>query len=154
MRWFVAAICVAGALLLSGASMLMNWLFWTGQGADVSTARVLGIVSIGFDGFKSCLPLVIGWAAVERFRLGYVIGTLFFCGCLLFSFVGAIGFATSSRGVVTGNREAISLRYAAAEQEQREIKDQSVALGAVRPLAVLEEAIGRAKQDRRWSKRA
>ena len=63
MREFVSAICVAGALLLIAASMMMNWSFWTGQGADASNARVFGAVSLGIDGFKATLPLVIFWAS-------------------------------------------------------------------------------------------
>jgi hypothetical protein len=101
--------------------------------------------------FKASLPLVIAWAWSARLRLGCVIGLVFFCGCLAFSLFSAIGFAASSRGAVTGSREAVSLRYQAAEQELREIKARVVPLGTIRPRAVIEAAIARAKQDRYWS---
>ena len=151
MRVLVSAICTAGALLLIAASMLMNWLFWTGQGADTSMARMLGFVSIGIDGFKASLPLVIAWAWDQRIRVGYMIGTFFFCGCLIFSFCSALGFASSSRGAVSAGREAVSDRYAAAEKELKDVDGRIAALGAIRPKAVVEEAIAKVKQDRRWS---
>ena len=151
MRGLISGICVLGALLLAAASMFMNWSFWTGQGADASTAQVLGAVSIGVDVFKASLPLVIAWAWSARLRLGCVIGIVFFCGCLAFSLFSATGFAASSRGTVTGSREAVSLRYQAAEQELREIKERVASLGTIRPRAIIEAAIARAKQDRYWS---
>lgn len=151
MRWIVAALCLAGAALLIGASMIMNWTFWSGQESDAQTAQVLGAVSIGVDIFKATLPLVIAWAAGARHRLGAAVGTLFFLGCLAFSFFSAIGFAASSRNAVTGGREAVTLRYAAAEQEDRDIKSRLAALAATRPVAVIEATIATAKQDRRWT---
>ena len=108
MRGLISGICVAGALLLTAASMFMNWSFWTGQGGDASSSQVLGAVSIGIDVFKATLPLVIAWAWSARLRLGCIIGIMFFSGCLAFSLFSAIGFAASSRGAVTGSREAVS----------------------------------------------
>jgi hypothetical protein len=112
---------------------------------------VLGAVSIGIDVFKASLPLVIAWAWSARLWLGSLIGLMFFTGCLVFSLFSAIGFAASSRGAVTGSQEAVSLRYQAAEKELREIKERMTSLGAIRPRAVIEAAIVRAKQDRFWS---
>jgi hypothetical protein len=72
-RRLVSAICALAALLLIAASMGMNYVFWSGQGADEWTGRVLGAVSIGIDGFKAALPLIIAWAAADaepRRRIG------------------------------------------------------------------------------------
>lgn len=151
MRWLISAIGVAGALLLIAASMTMNWSFWTEQGANAPTANILGAVSIGIDVFKAILPLVVAWAWNERYRLGWMIGTVFLCGCLAFSFFSAIGFAASSRGVVTGDREADAHRLAVIERELGEVEARKAMLGVVRPRTVVEEAIATAKQDRRWS---
>jgi hypothetical protein len=147
----ISGICVLGALLLTAASMFMNWSFWTGQGPETSAAQVLGAVSIGIDVFKASLPLVIAWAWSARLRLGTVIGIIFFCGCLAFSVCSAIGFAASSRGALTGSREAISLRYQSAIQEQDQLKRKVESLGTIRPRAVIEAAIARAKQGRQRS---
>ena len=114
-------------------------------------ARGMGAVSIGVDVFKAWLPLVSAWAWADRLRLGYVIGALFFCGCLIFSFGSALGFANSSRGAVSASREAVSDRYAAAEKELKDVDGRVAALGVLRPKAVVEEAIAKVKQDRRWS---
>jgi hypothetical protein len=89
MRGLISGICVAGALLLTAASMFMNWSFWTGQGGDASSSQVLGAVSIGIDVFKATLPLVIAWAWPARLRLGCIIGIMFFGGCLAFSLFSA-----------------------------------------------------------------
>ena len=140
MRGLISGICAAGALLLTAASMFMNWSFWTGQGGDASSSQVLGAVSIGIDVFKATLPLVIAWAWSARLRLGCSIGIMFFGGCLAFSLFSAIGFAASTRGAVTGSREAVSLRYHAAERELREIKERVTSLGIIRPRAVIEAA--------------
>ncbi len=78
MRGLISGICVAGALLLTAASMFMNWSFWTGQGGDASASQVLGAVSIGIDVFKATLPLVIASAWSARLRLGCSIGIMFF----------------------------------------------------------------------------
>lgn len=150
MRRLVATIAVFGALLLIAASAVMNWSFWTGQGPDKPTSHVLGAVSIGVDIFKALLPLIVAWSWGAKFRLGFLIGTVFFVGCLAFSFFSAVGFAASSRGAVTGGREAVSLRYAAAGQELRETKDRLTAIPAARPQALIEAALAKAKQDRRW----
>ena len=151
MRVMVSAFCMAAALLLIAASIAMNWSFWAGQGSDDRSAQILGAVSIGIDVFKAVLPLVIAWAWSERFRLGYAVGTVYFCGCLIFSLFSAIGFASSSRGAVNGNREAISLRYAAAQRELKGLHEQLAGTAATRSVAVIEEAIARARHDRRWS---
>lgn len=151
MRWIVAALCLAGALLLIAASMIMNWTFWTGQGPDEASARVLGAVSIGIDVFKPILPIIIAASWVQRQRLGALIAMAFFAGCLVFSFFSAIGFAASSRGAVTGGREEKALRYQGVQKDLQALKAQLEAFHAVRPATVIEAAIDHAKQDRRWS---
>jgi hypothetical protein len=151
MRVAVSVLCLLAALLLSGASMAMNWSFWIGQGVDVGTARLLGAVSIAVDVFKATLPLVIAWASAQRVMLAYRMGMLFFCGCLCFSFVSALGFAVSSRGAASESRAVGSIRYAAAEAELRDMKGRIAVLGSTRPEAVVEEALARLKQDRRWA---
>jgi hypothetical protein len=112
---------------------------------------MLGAISIGIDVFKATLPLVIAWAWSARLRLDCSIGVTFFGGCLAFSLFSAIGFAASSRGAVTGGREAVSLSYQAAERGLREIKERVTSPGATRPRAVMEAAVARAKHDRYWS---
>ena len=150
MRWVVSGLCLVGALLLIAASILMNWTFWTGQGADAQSSRALGVVSIGVDIFKATLPLIIAWAWRERLRLGVVIGIAFFVGCLSFSFLSAIGFAATSRGSVTANHEAVSERYTSLHVEERDLRNRLAKLNAPRPRSVIDEALARAQQDRRW----
>ena len=129
----------------------MNWTYWSGQGADLQSGKVLGAVSIGADIFKAVTPLVISWAWVSRSRLAVIIGSILLIGTVIFSFVSALGFASSSRAAVTANREARTWRYAAVDRELGDIKEQLVSLGAIRSQSVIQEALERAKQDRRWT---
>jgi hypothetical protein len=107
LRLLVTAVVGVAAVLLILASLDMNYTFWARQAADVATARVLGAVSIAIDLFKATLPLIIGWAGHDRRQIR-LIGTVFFGGCLVFSFISAIGFAVSSRGTVNDARETVS----------------------------------------------
>ena len=149
MRLLVTAVVGAAAVLLILASLDMNYAFWAQQAADVATARVLGAVSVAIDLFKATLPLIIGWAGDDRRQIR-LIGTVFFGGCLVFSFISAIGFAVSSRGAVNDARETVSIRHAATEADLKEVDGRLAVLGASRPSGVIEEAIGKARQDRRW----
>ncbi len=151
MRWIIAAIGLVAAALLFAASVSMNWSFWTAQATDAASAHSLGAVSIGLDLFKTMLPVVIAWSWTKGHRLGAVIATVFFGGCLVFSFASALGFASSARDAVTAGRETKALRYAAAEQELADSKNRLTKLSASRPQSVVEEAIARAQQDRRWT---
>ena len=150
MRWVVSVLCVVGALLLIAASMVMNFTYWSGQGADAQSAHTLGAVSIGIDIFKGTLPLIIGWALRERLRRAAGIATVFMCGCVVFSFVSALGFAATSRGAVTANHEASSARLAGLNSELQTLQTGIAKLNAPRPKSVIDEAIAKAKQDRRW----
>lgn len=150
MRAVLTAIIGLGALLLIAASMAMNWLFWTGQGTDSTSGHVLGAVSIGIDLFKATLPLLIARAVKEKKLTGTVVASIFFAGCLSFSFVSALGFAASTRNITVGDKEAIALRLGVAERDLAEIEHRRSALGAPRPQPVVEEEIAKSKQDKRW----
>jgi len=150
MRWIVSISCVAGALLFIAASMLMNWSFWSGQGTDEKSGQTLGAVSIGVDIFKDTLPLIIGWALRERHRFGALVGIVFMSGCLVFSFASAIGFAATSRGTVTASHEASASHLASLKSEEQNLQARAAKLNAPRPASLIEEAITKAKQDRRW----
>lgn len=150
MRLVVAGLLFVAALMAIAASMGMNWTFWTAQGVDQDTSRVLGAVSVMVDIFKATLPLVIAWAWVERMRVGAAIASVLFCGCLIFSIISAIGFASWLRGTVTESRESVSRRYTVASGELGET-DQGIVGLAARPMAVVQALIERAKQDRRWT---
>jgi hypothetical protein len=62
MRVVISVVAVLAALCLMGASGLMNFFFWLGQGQTDREARILGSVSVAFDIFKSLLPISIAWA--------------------------------------------------------------------------------------------
>ena len=149
-RWLIALLCGSGALALIAASMFMNFTFWSGQGTDVPTARVLGAVSIVIDVFKAGLPLIIAWALMGRYKVGTLVGCVFFLGCLVFSFAGALGFAWSAKGTSSGHREAATIHLAASEQALKDANAKLLTIAEARPQAVITEALEKAKQDRRW----
>ena len=128
-------------MLLVAEAMRMNYAFWSQQGGDAVTGRMLGEVSIAIDVFQAILPLIIQNAWIDSNRPGYVVATVFLCACLVFTFVGAIGFAEASRGTAIGNRQAVSLRYTAAVHDKVVAEARITKLGNIRPQAVIEEAM-------------
>ncbi|MFA5957816.1 hypothetical protein [Hyphomicrobium sp.] len=150
MRRVVAFVLMLAAFVAIAVSMAMNYSFWTAQGVDAATSRVLGAVSIMIDVFKALLPLAIAWAWIERFRLGAGIATLLFMGCLAFSFMSALGFAAWTRGEMGESHAAQTLRYAAAKTDLENVNRQLATVVAVRATPVVLASVERAKQDKRW----
>ena len=150
MRHVATFLLYAAALLAIAASVGMNWTFWTAQGVDVATSRVLGSVSVMVDVFKATLPMAIAWAWAERRRVASSIALVLFSVCLTFSMVSAIGFATWLRGAASGNREAASFRYKEATSQLNYVNATLGTLPYFRPSAVVGEALDRAKRDKRW----
>lgn len=144
-------VCSVGALLLIAMSMAMNWTFWRGQGADATQGLIFASVSVSIDLFKSCLPLIAERARHARHWLGMAVAIILFIGCLGFSLLSAMGYASLARGMVTGGREALGVQYRAARADLVHQQARLAALGDTRPQAVVDEALARAKQDRRWS---
>lgn len=143
-------VCTSGALLLMATSINMNWTYWHGQGADPTQALTFASVSVGVDIFKCCLPLIADRARVERNWLGCGLAIALFVGCMSFSLISAIGYASLSRGLAVGNQEALGLRYRATRDEVARLNTKLVDFGDVRPQPVIEEALATARQDRRW----
>ena len=69
-------------------------------------------------------------AAISSFAEQPASAIMFFGRCFVFSLLSAIGFAASSRGAVAGSREAVSLRYQAAERELKAEIDNLLGAGA------------------------
>lgn len=131
--------------------MFMNWSYWTGQGSDVTTSNVLGCVSIGIDVFKATLPLVLGWAWHQKYRLAFLGGLIFLLGCLGFSLMTAVGYTASSRGLARSGREAASLGYTQVAAELDDTNRKLGALSVVKPLVIASGDLERVEQDRRFA---
>ncbi len=150
MRWIVVVFCTLAALALIGASMMLNWWFWSGQGPDPTTGFVLGVVSLGVDTFKAMLPLIIGQALAARRWLASGIGLLFFLACLGFSFFSALGSAATLRGATSADRQSHIDRLVVVRRDLNDINAQIGTLGSPRPAKVLEAEQVKAQRDRRW----
>ncbi len=148
MRYAISALAVGAALCLMGASGLMNFLFWLGQGQTEREANIL--VSVAFDVFKCVLPVSIAWAWAQQ-RRGYVLaGCVLFALFFAFSFLSPLGFAAGNRGMVSGGRELLGLRLDAASSELANARLRLKDLNRQRPASVIEAEIKELQQDKFW----
>lgn len=151
MRYLISVAALVAALMLMGASGLMNFLFWLGQGQTERESHILGSVSVAFDIFKSVLPFSIAWAWGLRKRAYVIVGSVLFALFFCFSLMSALGFAAGNRGFVTGGREALSMRLEATLSELEAAKAQLKTLPPHRVASVIEEEIAGMQKDRFWS---
>lgn len=151
MRWLLALVALAAALVFMAASAAMNWVFLSSLGKAPLEAQIFGAVSIAIDVLKSLLPIFIGWALINSKRTFAVVASGVFVLLFCFSLMSAIGFAAGNRGAVTGGREVIALRYQAALRDVGEVEAKLKAVPPARPESVIVEALRAAEQDKRWS---
>ena len=146
-----SSILALAALLLVGASMALNWSFWTAQATSALAAQIFGAVSLAIDAFKAGLPFVIRKAASGKQRKAAALATTLFLGCLIFSFLNALGFASMNRGQAAASHADLMQRYDAAASELKDLQSRISAESTARSPSLVEEAIAKAKQDRHWS---
>lgn len=151
MRFLLSLVGVLVALAFMAAAGSMAWHFNSAQGASTAEGQILGAVSVANSVLVALLPFFIVWGRQERRWLHTIVGTLAFVLCFGWSLFSAAGFAASSRGAVTGGREALALRLQVASGELAEAEAKFKAHGVVRAAPVIEEALARARQDKRWS---
>jgi len=146
-----ASILTVAALLLIAASMALNWSYWTAQATAGLAAQIFGAVSLAADAFKAGLPFVIRKAARGKHKTGVILATMFFCGCLVFSFLSALGFALTNRSEAAGALADMARRYEAASAELKDLQAHIAADSTARAGTVIAEAIAKAQQDRHWT---
>lgn len=150
MRFLVVIVSVGAALTLIAASGLMNFVFMTSLGKSEFEQHILGAVSVAVSAFLALLPTLLVWAWRERRLLYIVLGVPVFLGFAAFSLSSAIGFAAKNRGSVSEDRALAATRLAGLHQEIEATETKLKALGAPRPLAVLQELLHGLELDRRW----
>ncbi len=139
------------ALTFVVASGLMNWVFMTSLGKSEFEQQILGAVSVAVSAFLALLPTLLVWAFRER-RIAYmVLGVPVFLAFAAFSLSSAVGFAAKNRGSLGEDRALASERLAGLRHELSETESKLKALGAARPLAVLDQLLRGIEQDRRWA---
>jgi hypothetical protein len=158
MKLLLSAFGVLASLGFIAGSGLMNWHYWSSHSESdvllagvVSSSMILGLVSLCVDVFKCTLPFYIAWAWKAGNYPHVKIASVFFAGCLAFSFISAMGFAASSRGLAAGGREALAERLAGAEKDKLAAEAKRGDLGAHRASAVIEQALNGIRQDRRYT---
>ena len=150
MRVLVVVVSTGAALVLIGASSLMNWVFMTSLGRSAFEQQIFGAVSVAVSAFIALLPTLMLWAYRER-RFAFVgLGAPVFLAFVAFSLSSAIGFAAKNRGSLTEDRSLATSRLAAVKQEIADAETKRKALGAPRPSAVIEQARHELELDRKW----
>ena len=150
MRFVVVVIGAGAALTFIVASGLMNWVFMTSLGKSEFEQHILGAVSVAVSAFLALLPTLLVWAFRER-RIAYmVLGVPVFLAFAAFSLSSAVGFAAKNRGSIGEDRALAGERLASLRHELSENESKLKALGAPRPLGVVDELLRGLKQDRRW----
>ena len=150
MRVVISGVAVLAALCLMGASGLMNFLFWLGQGQTDREAHILGSVSVAFDIFKSLLPISIAWAWGQGRRVYVVIGSVLFLMFFGFGLMSALGFAAGNRGNVTAGRESLGIGFDTISAEFDNARARLKQLSRTRSPGVVEAELKVLEQDRFW----
>jgi hypothetical protein len=149
-RFVVVVIGAGAALTFVAASGLMNWVFMTSLGKSEFERQILGAVSIAASAFLALLPTLLVWAFRERRILYIVLGLPVFLAFAAFSLSSAVGFAAKNRGSIGEDRALAGERLVAVRQELSQTESKLNALGAPRPLGVVNELLRGLEQDRRW----
>ncbi len=151
MRFLVVVVGAGAALTFVVASGLMNWVFMTSLGKSEFEQQILGAVSVAVSAFLALLPTLLVWAFRER-RIAYmVLGVPVFLAFAAFSLSSAVGFAAKNRGSIGEDRALAGERLAGLKHELSETETKLKALGAPRPVAVVDELLRGLEQDRRWA---
>jgi hypothetical protein len=150
MKFWISGFGVLASLGFIAASGMMNFFYWSSQGAGEWERLFLGVMSGSADAFKCLLPFYIWWASEAKKRLFVVVGSGAFSALLLFGFCGSLGFAAMNRGLVAGGRDALAERLQGAEREKAGAEERHAALGPHRAAAVIEQALNGMQQDRRF----
>ena len=151
MRFLVVVVGTGAALTFIVASGLMNWVFMTSLGKSEFEQQILGAVSVAVSAFLALLPTLLVWAFRER-RIAYIVlGVPMFLAFAAFSLSSAVGFAAKNRGSIGEDRALAGERLAGLKHELSETESKLKALGAPRPLGVVDELLRGAVQDRRWA---
>ncbi|MGB0085329.1 MAG: hypothetical protein WBP94_08170 [Rhodomicrobiaceae bacterium] len=150
MRFLVVVISAGAALTLIVASGLMNWVFMSSLGRSEFERQILGAVSVAVSAFIALLPTLLLWARRARRTLYLVLGVPVFLAFAAFSLSSAVGFAAKTRGSLSEDRAVATARLAEVRHEVDDAETRRNALGALRPFAVLQDALRGLEQDRHW----
>ena len=150
MRFLVVVVTTVATLAFIAASGLMNWVFMTSLGKSEFEQQIFGAVSIAVSAFIAFFPTLILWAWRER-RFAFVgLGLPVFLAFVAFSLSSAVGFAAKNRGSMMEDRSLVTARLAGVRREIEEAEAGRKALGAPRPVAVVQEAMRGLEHDHKW----
>lgn len=147
----LTAIAVLAALVLLGASAVMNFMFAASLARTPNEGLVLGVVSVGVDILKAVLAVALAHAACERRWGFFAAGSTAFVLFTALSLAAAFGFSASNRSAVAGERERQNGRLNSIETKIVGLRGRLKDLPAHRPLSIVEEALAVAKADARWT---
>ena len=128
----------------------MNWVFMISLGKSAFEQQIFGAVSVAVSAFIASFPTLILWAWRERHFVFVGLGLPVFLAFVAFSLSSAIGFAAKNRGSVMEDRSLITGRLAEVRRDIEDAEAKRKALGAPRPVAVVQEAMRGLEQDPKW----
>jgi hypothetical protein len=146
--WTMVAVGCTGAVI--ALSMSMNYSFGYGLGTTELNSRILGALSVAFDGLKGVLPLFIAWQWAERRRLRAALGSIVFGLLVAYGAASAVGFVAENRSAVAGEREVLNARLAEARTDLEAASAERAALPAHGLKAVIEAEVAAAHKERLW----
>ncbi|MCA9134831.1 MAG: hypothetical protein KDA45_16800, partial [Planctomycetales bacterium] len=127
--------------LMSGVSMLMNFRFGYGFGANPLDAWIYGLAGAAADCLKPLLPLVLVAAFREGEHARAIVAAVLLVACVVYSVVSALGFVAFNRVDTMHGRTARAESYQRMRRELGDAERQLAALGRIRPVGLVEADI-------------
>jgi hypothetical protein len=146
--WTVTAAGLVLAVI--GLSMWMNFEFGYGLGTSEGTGRMLGALSVAFDGLKALLPLFIAWQWRDGHKVRAAAGGVLFALLAPYGMASGLGFSSQNREGVTASREHLNASLKEYKGDLELAEKRRKELGPHRISGAVEADIGRLKKDRLW----
>ena len=147
----VGWIGILTTLAMMAVCSYFNWAYQQTRGHGPEAAIALGAGAVLIDLFKSIFPLSVmrAWDDGKFGRM--ILPSLGFVFCFTCSIISELGFLTLNRGAVASERESVTLQYQAAMKDLTDSRTKLLALGNVRPVTVIEQALRGQRVDRFWT---
>lgn len=139
------------AVVFIVASATINSLFLSSLGRSMLESGLFAAISIAADVAKAILPVIMARAIAARAWFHAAAAGVFLAVTIALSLASGIGFASTTRGSVTAQRDGQAQHLARAEADLAAVERRMAALASARSAAVIEEDIRAQLIDRRWT---
>jgi hypothetical protein len=132
------------------ASATINSLFLSSLGRSALESGLFAAISIASDVAKAILPVIMARAIASRAWFHAAVSGVFLAVTIALSLASGVGFASTTRGSVTAERDGQAQHLARAEADLAGLDRRMASIGP-RSIAVIEEDIKALLIDRRWT---